>query len=91
MLIIVQHLILIITNKNNFLVLGEGPTYGINGSFGSLEKKFSINFSKASTKFCLSFYYNGDNSLLFVNGKEISKFKANNKNVNINVNKNVKI
>ena len=90
-MIIVQHLILIITNKNNFLVLGEGLTYGINGSFGSLEKKFSINFSKASTKFCLSFYYNGDNSYLFVNGKEISKFKANNKNVNINVNKNVKM
>ena len=25
--------------KNNFLILGEGPTYGINGSFGSPEKK----------------------------------------------------
>ena len=23
------------SRKNNFLVLGEGPTYGINGSFGS--------------------------------------------------------
>ena len=34
-----------------FLLLGEGPTYGINGSFGSPEKKFSINFSKGKTKF----------------------------------------
>ena len=25
--------------KNNFLILGEGPTYGINKSFGSPEKK----------------------------------------------------
>ena len=25
--------------KNNFLVLGEGPTSGINGSFGSPERK----------------------------------------------------
>ena len=25
--------------KNNFIILGEGPTYGINGSFGSSEKK----------------------------------------------------
>ena len=25
--------------KNNFLMLGEGPTYGINGSFLSREKK----------------------------------------------------
>ena len=41
-------------HKNNFLVLGECPTYGINGSFGSPDKKFSINFTKANTKFCLS-------------------------------------
>ena len=32
--------------KNNFLVLGEGTTSGINGSCGSPEEKFSINFSK---------------------------------------------
>ena len=38
--------------KNNFLVLGEGPTYGINGSFESPEKKFNINFTKLNTKFC---------------------------------------
>ena len=27
-------------------------------------------------KFCLSLHYNGDNSYLFVNGKEIIRFKA---------------
>ena len=42
--------------KSNFLILGEGPTFGINGSFGPPEKKFSINFSKANTKFCLSLH-----------------------------------
>ena len=63
-------------------MLGEGWTYGINRSFGSLEKKFSINFSKANTRFCLSLYYNVDNSYLFVNGKEIFKFKADNRNIN---------
>ena len=68
--------------KNNFLVLGEGPTFGINGSFGSPEKRFNINFSKANTKFCLSLHYNTDNSYLFVKGKEIFKFKADNINVN---------
>ena len=46
------------------------------------EKKFSINFSKANTKFCSSLHYNGDNSYFFVNGKEVFKFKAENKNVN---------
>ena len=55
--------------NNNFLILGESPTYGINGSFGSLEKTFSINFSKANIKFCLSLHYNADSSYLFVYGK----------------------
>ena len=59
--------------KNNFLVLlGEGPVYGINGSFG-LPEEFTFNFSKANTKVCLSLHYNEDNSYLFLNEKEISK------------------
>ena len=55
---------------------------GINGTFGSPEKKFHINFSKGNTKFYLDLHYNADNSYLYVNGKEIRKFKADNKNVN---------
>ena len=46
-------------HKNNFLVLSEGPTFGISGRFSSPEKEFSINFSKENTKFCLSLHYNG--------------------------------
>ena len=63
-------------------MLGEGPSFGINVRCGSLEKNFSIDFSKANTKCCLCLPYNADNSYLFVNRKEIFKFKANNKNVN---------
>ena len=37
---------------------------------------YSINFTKENTNFCLSLYYNGANSYLFVNGTEIIKFKA---------------
>ena len=49
--------------KNYFLGLVEDPTYGINGSFGLPNKKFSISFSKSNTKL----YCNGDYSyLLFV-------------------------
>ena len=40
--------------KNNF---------GKNGRFASSEKKCSINFTKANTKFCLSLHCNADNSL----------------------------
>ena len=46
-----------------------------------VHQRFSINFSKTNTKFCLSLHYNADNRYLFVNEKEIFKFKAGNKNV----------
>ena len=36
------------SHTNNFLVLGEGPTDDINGSFGASEQTFSINLSKQS-------------------------------------------
>ena len=34
-------------------------------------KEISVNVSNAEAKFCLNFHYNGDNSYLFVNGREI--------------------
>ena len=56
--------------KMQFLVLMEDLVH---------QKKTDI---KANTKSCFSLHYNIDNSYLFVNGKEICKFKASNKNVN---------
>ena len=40
------------------------------------EKMYSPNFSAENKIFCLSLHYNGDDSYLFVNGKEVTKFKA---------------
>ena len=37
---------------------------------------YSINFTEKNKTFCLSLHYNGTNSYLFVNGREIYKFKA---------------
>ena len=54
--------------KNNFLVLGEGPTDDINGTIGTAEKKTGINFIKKKEKILL---YNDDNSYLFVNRKKV--------------------
>ena len=54
--------------KNNFLILGLGPTFEINESFRSPEKKFTIKFTKGNTKF-LSLHFNNDDSFLFINGK----------------------
>ena len=62
--------------KKDILILGEGPTQGLDGITLAAEKKYSINFSISKTKFYLSLYYNGVNSYLFVNGTDIHKFKA---------------
>ena len=38
--------------KNNFLILGKTPTFGINGRLGSSDIRFRISFTKGNTKFC---------------------------------------
>ena len=52
------------------------------GGLVKQKKKFSIKLSNANTKFYLSLHYDADNSYLFVNGKEVFKFKANKKKDN---------
>ena len=37
-----------------------------------------LNFTVDNKMYCLFLHYNGDNSYLFVNGKEVTKFKAKN-------------
>ena len=65
------------TNKTqNIIILGLGLTQKVNNTTIYAEKMYSPNFSVENKIFCLSLYYNGDNSYLFVNGKEVTKFKA---------------
>ena len=60
------------TNKaNNIYVMGELFVQGINDTTLYAEKKFYTG-----KKFLLSLHYNGDNSYLFVNGRQELKFKA---------------
>ena len=61
--------------KKDILVLGKGPTQGLEHTLSS-EKMYTINFTVTKKKFCLSLHYNGANSYFFVNGTEIYKFKA---------------
>ena len=61
--------------KKDISILGKGLTQGQEHTL-SAEKMYSINFVVAGKKFCLSLHYNGANSYLFVNGKEIHEFKA---------------
>ena len=61
--------------KKDILILGKGPSQGLEHTL-SAEKMYLINFTEHNKKSCLSLLYNGANSYLFVNGKEIHKFKA---------------
>ena len=64
--------------KQSVLVLGHGLIQEINDTTIYVEKMYSPNFTVYNKMFCLSLHYNGDNSYLFVNGKEVTKFKTEN-------------
>ena len=65
------------TNRaNHIYLMGAGLTQGINDTTIYAEKKFYRNFTEFGKKFMLSLHYNGDDSYLFVNGKQELKFKA---------------
>ena len=70
--------------KKDNLILGKGPTQGLEHTL-SAEKTYSINFTEYYKRFCLSLYYNGSNSYLLVNGKEIHKFKSKDSEINNSV------
>ena len=57
------------------MILGKSQTQGLEHT-QSAEKMYLINFTEHNKSFCLSLHYNGVNSCLFANGKEIHKFKA---------------
>ena len=61
---------------NNIFIMGDAFVQGINTTTLYAEKVYSQNFTQPSKKFVLSLYYNGDDSYLFVNGKQESKFKC---------------
>ena len=65
-------------NTQSVLVLVHGLIQKINDTSVYAEKMYSPNFTVDNKIFCLSLPYNGDNSYLFVNGKEVTKFKADN-------------
>ena len=64
------------------MILGECPTQGLDNTILTAEKTYSINFTEHNKNFCLSLHYNRENSYLFVNGREIHKFKAKDSEIN---------
>ena len=64
-------------------MLGHAFIQKINNTTIYAEISYSPNFSIENKVFCLSLHYNynGDNSYLFVNDKEVVKFKAKNSEI----------
>ena len=65
------------TNRaNHIYVMGTGLTQGIHNTTLYAEKNFYRNFTDPGKKFMLSLHYNGDDSYLFVNGKQELKLSV---------------
>lgn len=47
----------------NALILGKGPTQGLDDTRLIAQKEYSIKFTEHLNKFCISLYYNGVYSL----------------------------
>ena len=63
-----------IYNKGkDILILGKGPTQGLDGTTFTAEALYLINFAQSRKRFVLSLYYNGSN---FVNAMKVYQFKA---------------
>ena len=63
---------------NSIFVMGDSFVQGINDTTLYVEKIYSQNCTQPSTKFIFSLHYNGNDSYLFVNGRQELKFKAKN-------------
>ena len=65
------------TNRaKHIYLMGTGLTQDIHDTTLYAEKKFYRNFTDPGKKFVLSLHYNGDDSYLFVNGRQELKFKC---------------
>ena len=61
---------------NNIYVMGDLFVQGIKNTTLYAEKIYYQNFTQPSKKFILNLHYNGDDSYLFINGKQELKFKT---------------
>ena len=65
------------TNRANYIyIMGKEFVQGINDTTIYAEKSFYRIFTDLGKKFVLSSHYNGNNSYLFVNGRQELKFKT---------------
>ena len=65
----------------DILILGEGPTQGLDGTTLTAKAKYPISFTQSGKRFVLSLHYNGSNSFLFVNAIKVYQFNAKNSKI----------
>ena len=58
------------------LILGKGPTQGLDSTTFTAKALYPINFTQSRKKFVLSLHYNGSNSFLFANATKVCQVKA---------------
>ena len=75
-MIITKHSVHDNNKTRSILVLSKDFIQGIDNTTIYAEKMYSTNFTVTHKKVCLSLHYYGDNSYIFVNGKEVINFKA---------------
>ena len=56
--------------RKDILILGKGPTQGLEHTL-SAKTMYLINFTEHNKKFCLSFHYNGVNSIYLIAVKKL--------------------
>ena len=67
---------MLMIRKKNILVLGEGPTQGLDDTKITAEDKYSIDITTSRKNICLSLHYNRSKSFLYANGIKVYQFKA---------------
>ena len=66
-----------IDNENkDILILGEGPTKGLDYAALTAEAIYPVNLIQPNKRFVSSLQYNGSNSFLFINATKTYQFKA---------------
>ena len=71
-----------VDNKGkDILILGEGPTQGLDDTTMTAETKYRINFTQSGKRIVSGLPYNGSNTFLFVNATKVYQLKAKNSEI----------
>ena len=68
--------------RKDILILGKGPTQGLDGTRFTTEALYPINFTQSRKRFALRLPYNGSEGFLFVKATKLYQVKAKDHTIN---------